>query len=119
MPKVIEAPSIIPVPGNKQIREYVGRVNSGSRDISIAQMTSPAGWNEPGQKPEFREFTLVLRGQIKVEHEDGTLDIKAGQALICEPGEWVRYSTPYHEGAEYIAICVPAFEINAAHRDPE
>jgi mannose-6-phosphate isomerase-like protein (cupin superfamily) len=117
MPKLISGPTPIPVPGGKQIHEYLGRVNSQSSDISIAHMKSPSGWSEPGQRPEFREITLVLSGLLKVEHEGGILEVRGGQAIISEPGEWVRYSTPNPEGAEYVAICLPAFEFHAAHRD--
>ena len=105
--KLIEAPTHIPVPGNKIIDEYIGRVNSGDTQASIAHMRSPAGWSEPGQRPEFDEYTVVLKGAMRVEHEGGVTEVKAGQAIIARKGEWVRYSTP--EGAEYMAICVPAF----------
>jgi hypothetical protein len=117
MPRMIAAPTAIQVPGNKQIHEYVGRVNTDSGDISVAHMKSPAGWTEPGQRPEFREITVVFRGTLHVEHEGGSLDVAGGQAIITEPGEWVRYSTPAPDGAEYVAICLPAFEINSVHRD--
>ena len=115
MPKLIAAPTRIPVPGNKLVEEYIGRVNSGDSRISIAHMHSPAGWSEPGQRPEFDEFTVVLAGVMRVEHEGGTMDVPAGQAVMTQKGEWVRYSTP--EGAEYIAICVPAFTPDTVHRD--
>src|ERR1700722_6202583 len=115
MPKLIEAPTQIPVPGNKIIDEYIGRVNSGDTQTSIAHMRSPAGWSEPGQRPDFDEFTVVLKGVMRVEHEAGVIDVKAGQAIIARKGEWVRYSPP--EGAEYMAICVPAFAPDAVHRD--
>jgi ethanolamine utilization protein EutQ (cupin superfamily) len=115
MPKLIAAPARIPVPGNKLVEEYVGRVNSGDSNISIAHMHSPAGWSEPGQRPEFDEFTLVLSGVMRVEHEGGIMEVRAGQAVLAQKGEWVRYSTP--EGAEYIAICLPAFGIDTVHRD--
>ena len=115
MPKLIAAPARIPVPGNKLVEEYVGRVNSGDSNISIAHMHSPAGWSEPGQRPEFDEFTLVLAGVMRVEHEGGIMEVQAGQAVLAQKGEWVRYSTP--EGAEYIAICLPAFGIDTVHRD--
>lgn len=115
MPKLIATPTKIPVPGNKLIEEYFGRVNSGNADISIAHMHSPPGWSEPGQTPEFEEFTLVLRGFMRVEHAAGSTDVRAGQAIVTAKGEWVRYSTP--EGAEYIAICVPAFSPDTVHRD--
>ncbi len=119
MPKLIKSPTQIPVPGGKQILEYVGRVNSGTPELSVAHMKSPSGWTEPGQRPEFHEWTLVLRGTLRVEHESGALDVTAGQAIVAEPGEWIRYSTPAADGAEYIAICLPAFEFSQAHRDPE
>jgi quercetin dioxygenase-like cupin family protein len=115
MPKLIEAPTQIPVPGNKIIDEYIGRVNSGDTQTSVAHMRSPAGWSEPGQRPDFDEFTVVLKGVMRVEHEAGVSEVKAGQAIIARKGEWVRYSTP--EGAEYMAICVPAFTPDTVHRD--
>jgi len=117
MPQLVSSPTRIPVPGNKLIEEYIGRVNSGDGGVSVAHMHSPSGWSEPGQQPDFNEFTLVLRGSLRVESRDGTLDVRAGQAVIVRRGEWVRYSTPGPEGAEYIAICLPAFEPAAAHRD--
>jgi mannose-6-phosphate isomerase-like protein (cupin superfamily) len=115
MPKLIAAPTRIPVPGNKLVEEYVGRVNSGDSNISIAHMYSPAGWSEPGQRPEFDEFTVVLNGVMRVEHEGGIMEVQAGQAVLAQKREWVRYSTP--KGAEYIAICLPAFGIDTVHRD--
>ncbi|MEO8026670.1 MAG: cupin [Bryobacteraceae bacterium] len=115
MPKLIASPTIIPVPGNKQIHEYIGRVNTGDDGLSIAHMKSPAGWSEPGQTPEFNEYTLVLAGCMRVEHKDGVLEVRAGQAVLAEEGEWVRYSTP--EGADYVAVCVPAFSPATVHRD--
>jgi ethanolamine utilization protein EutQ len=117
MPRLIATPSRIPVPGNKQVDEYVGRVNTKSTEISIAQMNSPAGWSESAQTPEFREITLVLRGLLRVEHGDGVTDVHGGQAIIVEPGERVRYSTPTPDGAEYVAICVPAFSVDTVHRE--
>lgn len=117
MPTLIPQPTRIPVPGNKCIDEYVGHVNSGTSDLSIAHMRSPSGWSEPGQTPEFDEFTLVLRGTMRVEHREGEMVVTAGQAVIAHRGEWVRYSTPGPEGAEYIAICLPAFTPEAARRD--
>src|SRR4029077_5410712 len=107
MPQLIAAPTLIPVPGNKIVEEYIGRVNSGDSQASVAHMRSPAGWSEPGQRPEFDEYTIVLKGMMRVEHDDGVTEVQAGQALIAHKGEWVRYSTP--NGAEYVAICVPAF----------
>ena len=118
MPELIATPSRIPVPGNKIIDEYVGRVNNGSEALSVARMQSPAGWSEPGQTPLFDEITLVLRGSVRVEHRDGYLDVRAGQAVSVKGGEWVRYSTPEPEGAEYIAICLPAFSPGTVNRDP-
>lgn len=115
MPKLIEAPTQIPVPGNKIIDEYIGRVNSADTQASIAHMRSPAGWSEPGQQPDFDEYTVVLKGVMRVEHEAGVTEVKAGQAIIARKGEWVRYSTP--DGAEYIAVCVPAFTPDTVHRD--
>jgi quercetin dioxygenase-like cupin family protein len=115
MPKLIEAPTQIPVPGNKIIDEYIGRVNSGDTQASVAHMRSPAGWSEPGQRPDFDEYTVVLKGVMRVEHEAGVSEVKAGQAIIARKGEWVRYSTP--AGAEYMAICVPAFTPDTVHRD--
>ena len=115
MPQLIAAPTQIPVPGNKIIDEYIGRVNSGDTQASIAHMRSPAGWSEPGQRPDFDEYTVVLKGVMRVEHEAGFTEVKAGQAIIARKGEWVRYSTP--DGAEYMAICVPAFAPETVHRD--
>ena len=116
--KKISSPSIIKSVGNKPkvIEEYVGRVNSGTNTISIAKMRSPSGWKEPGQKPQFDEYTIVLRGTLKVESRTETLFIKEGEAVIVNSGEWVRYSTP-NEGAEYIAICLPAFSLDTVNRD--
>ena len=119
MPTLIAVPARIPVPGNKIIDEYVGRVNSATSAASVAHMRSPAGWSEPGQTPEFDEFTLVLRGAMRVEHRDGVMDVRAGQAVIAHKGEWVRYSTPDPEGAEYVAVCVPAFSVDTVKRDAE
>ena len=121
MPKIIEQPTLIKAVGNKpkRIEEYIGRVNSGHEQISVAHMTSPAGWQEPGQKPEFEEITIVLNGLLRVEYEGGTFDILAGQAVIAKPGEWIRYSTPEPNGAEYIAVCLPAFSTDTVHRDVE
>ncbi len=119
MPTRIEAPSRVEAAGNKPklIDEYIGRVNSGNRELSIAHMRSPGGWQEPGQTPEFDEFTVVLRGTLRVESHDGVLDVHAGQAVVTHRGEWVRYSTPGEEGAEYIAVCLPAFGVETVHRD--
>ena len=117
MPQLIASPAVIPVPGNKQVHEYVGRVNTRHEDVSIAHMKSPSGWTEPGQRPVLREITVVIGGALHVEYEGGSLDVSAGQAVITEPGEWVRYSTPDPRGAEYVAICLPAFELGSARRD--
>lgn len=120
MATLIPHPTIIPAAGNKPkvIREYVGRVNSKTSAASLARMTSPQGWVEPGQTPEFDEFTLVLSGCLRVESKAGTFDVEAGQAVIAPAGEWVRYSTPRPGGAEYVAVCVPAFSPSSVHRDP-
>jgi ethanolamine utilization protein EutQ len=119
MPTLIAKPTRIQAAGNKPklIDEYVGRVNSGTEAVSIAHMRSPSGWVEPGQSPEFSEFTYVLRGMLRVEHKGGALDVHAGQAVVTHRGEWVRYSTPLEEGAEYIAVCLPAFSPATVHRD--
>lgn len=119
MPKLVPAPTTIPAPGEppKRIDEYVGRMNTGDTAISVAHMRSPAGWAEPGQRPEFREVTLVLSGCLRVEHEGGVMLVGAGQAVIAEPGEWVRYSSPMDGGAEYVAICIDAFSPSTVHRD--
>jgi len=118
MPTLIERPTRIQAAGNmpKLIDEYVGRVNTSARQISVAHMRSPAGWTEPGQTPEFEEYTLVLRGRLRVHHKAGTFDVEAGQAVIAHPGEWIQYSTP-DEATEYIAICLPAFSMETVHRD--
>ncbi len=119
MPVLIENPSIVKAAGNqpKVIEEYVGRVTSDSKDVSIARMKSPGGWVEPGQTPEFDEYTVVLRGMLRVSSKDGTMDVHAGQAVIVRKGEWVQYGTPEIEGAEYVAVCLPAFSMEAVHRD--
>jgi ethanolamine utilization protein EutQ len=119
VPTLIARPTRVEAAGNqpKLIDEYVGRVNSGSEHVSIAHMRSPGGWEEPGQTPEFEEFTVVLKGTLRVEHSGGTLEVRAGQAVIAHPGEWVRYSTPDADGAEYVAICLPAFAMATVHRD--
>jgi ethanolamine utilization protein EutQ (cupin superfamily) len=117
MPTLIPAPARVEAAGSKPklIDEYVGRVNSGEGRLSVAHMRSPAGWEEPGQAPDFDEFTVVLKGTLRVTHRGGSLDVHAGQAVVARRGEWVRYSTP--EGAEYVAVCLPAFAPEAAHRD--
>jgi mannose-6-phosphate isomerase-like protein (cupin superfamily) len=119
MPTLIPTPTRIEAAGNKPklIDEYIGRVNSESSQLSVAHMRSPGGWVEPGQTPEFEEYTVVLRGVLQVESRDGTMRVAAGQAVITHAAEWVRYSTPEEEGAEYIAICLPAFSPNTVHRD--
>ena len=119
MPRLIEQPAVVEAAGTKpkRIEEYAGRVNSGHSGVSVARMVSPSGWEEPGQRPEFEEVTVVLRGMLRVEFEGGTLDVKAGQAVVTAPGEWVRYSTPLEGGAEYIAVCLPAFSPETVHRD--
>ena len=119
MPRLIGKPTVIDCVGTKpkQIQEFAGRVNSGHAGVSVARMISPSGWEEPGQKPEFEEITVVLKGALRVEHEGGALEVQAGQAVVTSPGEWVRYSTPGPEGAEYIAVCLPAFSPATVHRD--
>lgn len=119
MPTLVPQPTRIHAAGNKPkiIDEYIGRVNSKTSTASVAHMRSPQGWIEPGQTPEFDEFTIVLKGTLRVEHKAGTLNVRAGQAIIAHAGEWVRYSTPEEGGAEYIAVCLPAFSMEAVHRD--
>ncbi len=119
MPTLIETPTRVEAAGNKPklIDEYIGRVNSGDDARSVAHMRSPGGWVEPGQRPEFDEITVVLHGMIRVEHDGGSLNVQAGQAVVTHAGEWVRYSTPEADGAEYIAICTPAFSPDTVHRD--
>ena len=119
MPLLISVPTRVESAGNKPklIDEYIGRVNSAHERLSIAHMRSPGGWQEPGQTPEFDEFTVVLRGRLRVEYRDGAMDVRAGQAVVALAGEWVRYSTPDEDGAEYIAVCLPAFSPAIVHRD--
>jgi mannose-6-phosphate isomerase-like protein (cupin superfamily) len=119
MPKLISNPTRITAAGNKPklIDEFIGRVNSGESRLSIAHMRSPSGWVEPGQTPEFDEFTVVLKGGLRVTHKEGVLDVGAGQAVVTSAGEWVQYSTPHPEGAEYIAVCLPAFSPQTVRRD--
>jgi mannose-6-phosphate isomerase-like protein (cupin superfamily) len=121
MPTLIQAPTVIQAAGNlpKRIEEYAGRVNSGHSGVSVARMVSPAGWEEPGQRPEFEEITVVLRGTLRVEHQGGSIDVQAGQAIVAHPGEWVRYSSPDPGGAEYVAVCLPAFSPSTVHRDDQ
>ena len=119
MPTLVKKPSVIRSAGTKPklIRELVGRVNTGTSAVSIAHMKSPAGWEEPGQRPEFDEMTVVLRGTLRVRHRRGRMDVRAGQAVIARAGEWVRYSSPLRGGAEYVAVCLPAFSPKTVHRD--
>ena len=119
MPTLIARPTRVEAAGNKPklIDEYIGRVNSATAAVSVAHMRSPGGWQEPGQTPEFEEFTVVLRGVLRVEYMGGEIDVQAGQAIISHRGEWVRYSTPDASGAEYIAVCLPAFSLDTVHRD--
>lgn len=119
MPRLVSAPVRVTAAGNKPklIDEYVGRASTGAAHVSAAHMRSPGGWLEPGQTPEFEEVTVVLRGLLRVEHREGVLEVRAGQAVVTAPGEWVRYSTPGPDGAEYVAICLPAFSPDTVHRD--
>ncbi len=119
MPQKILSPSVITAAGNKpkRIEEFIGRVNSKTSDLSIAKMTSPSGWVEPGQKPEFDEYTIVLKGMLRITTKDEVIDVKAGEAIIVSKNEWIQYSTPESEGAEYIAVCLPAFSPETVHRD--
>ncbi len=121
MPERIAGPSRVEAAGNKPklIDEFVGRVNSGDPAVSIARMRSPGGWVEPGQTPEFDEYTVVLSGVLRVEHQGGQMDVRANEAVVVRRGEWVRYSTPEPDGAEYIAVCLPAFTLDGARRDPD
>jgi ethanolamine utilization protein EutQ len=119
MPTLIAAPTRIESAGSKPkiIEEFVGLINTKTQGLSVAHMRSPEGWEEPGQKPEFDEYTVVLRGTLRVQHSSGELDVAAGQAVLAHRGEWVRYSTPFADGAEYIALCLPAFSPQTVHRD--
>lgn len=119
MPDLISSPSIIEAVGTKpkRIEEYAGRINTGHETVSMARMVSPSGWEEPGQRPEFEEITVVIKGMLKVEYEGGILEVAAGQGVVCRPGEWIRYSTPGPVGAEYFAVCLPAFSPDTVHRD--
>ena len=119
MPTLLPTPTVVAAAGNKpkRIEEFAGRVNSGHATVSVARMTSPEGWREPGQRPAFEEITVVLSGLLRVEHEGGTIDVRAGQAVVAHPGEWVRYSTPEPGGAQYVAVCLPAFSPETVHRD--
>jgi ethanolamine utilization protein EutQ len=119
MPTLISAPTVIEAAGNKpkRIEEYFGRVNSKTAEVSVARMKSPSGWVEPGQTPDFDEYTLVLKGSLRVTSKQGSIDVAAGQAVLTHKGEWVQYSTPGPEGAEYVAVCLPAFSPSTVHRD--
>jgi mannose-6-phosphate isomerase-like protein (cupin superfamily) len=121
MARLIEKPTIVQAAGNKPkvIEEFIGRVNSATAGVSIARMKSPGGWIEPGQTPRFDEYTVVLRGTLRVTTKSGDLDVQAGQAVITPAGEWVKYSTPGDDGAEYVAVCLPAFSPATVHRDEE
>jgi quercetin dioxygenase-like cupin family protein len=121
MPRHITKPTRIEAAGTppKLIDEYIGRVNSQTDSVSIAHMRSPSGWSEPRQRPEFTELTIVLKGALRVEHEGGVFEVVPGQAVVANPGEWVRYSTPGADGAEYIAVCLPAFSPHSVHREPD
>ncbi len=121
MPELIETPSVIESVGTKpkRIEEYAGRVNTGHSGVSVARMVSPEGWLEPGQTPDFEEITVVLKGMLRVEHAAGALEVRAGQAVVAHPGEWIRYSSPDAGGAEYVAICLPAFSPGTVHRDED
>ena len=121
MPRLIEAPSVVPAAGSppKRIEEYAGRVRTDHTALSVARMVSPEGWSEPGQTPAFEEISVVLHGTLRVEHEGGVLDVRAGQAVVAAPGEWVRYGTPEPGGAEYLSVCLPAFSLETVHRDSE
>jgi mannose-6-phosphate isomerase-like protein (cupin superfamily) len=119
MARYIKFPSTVEAAGNKPkiIEEYFGRVNSGTPDVSIARMKSPGGWVEPGQRPEFTEYTVILRGRLRVLTKTGSFDLWAGEAIVIDPGEWVQYSSPEDDGAEYISVCLPAFSPATVHRD--
>ena len=121
MPTIIKSPVIIKAAGNKPktIEEYVGRVNTKTETLSIARMNSPAGWTEPGQIPEFDEYTIILSGRLTIKTREETIELHAGEAIITHRGEWIQYSTPTPEGAEYIAVCIPAFSPHTVHRDED
>jgi len=119
MPAHIRSPRLITAVGNptKLIEEFVGRVNTGTAGVSVARMKSPPGWSEPGQRPDFDEYSIVLRGVLRVEHEGGFTEVAQGEAIVAHRGEWVRYSTPTENGAEYVSVCIPAFSPDTVHRD--
>lgn len=119
MPRIIQKPTVKKAEGNKvkYLEEFIGRINTGNSDISVARMNSPQGWEEPGQRPEFDEYTIVLKGMLKVETENGTFEVRENETMVVEKGKWVKYSTPEKNGAQYIAICVPAFSPDIVHRD--
>ncbi len=119
MPTVLKEPTVVQAAGNKpkKIEEFIGRINSGTAQVSVARMTSPGGWVEPGQTPEFDEYTLVLRGTLRVTNRQGSVDVNAGEAVVAHRGDWVQYSTPGAAGAEYVAVCLPAFSPQTVHRD--
>lgn len=119
MPSWIDAPTVVPAAGEppKIIEEYAGRLSTKQKNASVARMISPQGWSEPGQRPEFEEITVVLRGSLRVDYDGGSRDVKAGQAVVAHPGEWVRYSSPEEGGAEYVAVCLPAFSPETVKRD--
>ncbi len=119
MPHWIETPTIVQSAGNKpkRIEEFIGRINTGDESVSVARMTSPTGWIEPGQTPEFHEYTVVLSGMVRVRTREAIYEVRAGQAFVAQPGEWVQYSTPEAPGAEYVAVCLPAFSMDSVHRD--
>lgn len=119
MPRLVTAPARLPVPGGKLIEEHVGRVNTGTERLSVAHMVAPPGWDEPFQRPAFDEVTVVVRGTMRVEHDGGYVDVAAGQVVLCEAGERVRYSNPFAEEAEYWAICAPAFSPETVHREDD
>ena len=120
MPELIANATRVAAAGNKPkiIDEFVGRVNTKEEAVSVAHMRSPSGWEEPGQTPQFTEYTVVIRGTLHVEHDSGTIEVNTGQAIVTRPGEWVRYSTPGEDGAEYVAVCLPAFSPGTVRRDP-
>lgn len=117
MPELIPSPTRVPEVEPKIIEEFVGRANTSTDALSVARMVAPPGWDEPGQRPDFDEITVVLRGSVTVEHDGGVLEVRAGQAVLARAGEWVRYSTPGPDGAEYVSVCTPAFSPDSVHRD--